>query len=1146
MSPYPIASFTDQSGRSSRQGVALVVTLAMIAIASIMLVTFVNMMRLDRSATFTYSQSIKAEQIGMGGLTLIITQLQGEMAKDALPDTSVGALKPVYTNVTSANILPQSVGTNSAIPILFKISTNAPFFSGSLTQGRLRSTTVSSTTASVNGRSISLSRWGKAYLGTFPANGTAPYWIMMTRGGATNAAGLAFGQTTANAVNNPSLSNTNYIMGRFAYAIYDEGGLLDVTTAGYPTSLNLAQIQALKGTLAGADLSAVNVTASDLVAWRNALTAQSASTYTSYVTNFLSTNSAGRVYPGDTTFLSRQDLIKAAQNGVAGITTSSLTNLTTFTREKNSPSWSPTYNASDLGGNNGSGNIYAYKTQALSSMATNRLTALVRFPATTPASTSLTTYHDDGSIMTYTVNPGDSLIRRRFSLARLNWVGANGPQNGGTDANIQACFGLKWMTSNDALSNGAHVWQYVGPSGSTPQSSIETLDQVAAETREPNFFELLQAGILTGSLAVDGGTNTTFPNTAQRFSMFQILRIGASIIDQYDADSYPTVIEYNQSGSPWQACGVESLPYVNLLKVVSGSDPSNPSIANSTGALAIYYLIGLWNPNQATTIGTVPDVRVRLKGSVAMLCSWATGLNPGTPYGWLNGPTAYGIGYTKTLNAVLPLANAASVGSRGFSTPGLITANDISTPVTDPGPSGSNWAMTPAELSNSAGVATNRGKTYVAYRMPDLYLNANQISMPGLNWQNGSYWGAMQACFSIASNAPFACMIEFKNTENIWIPYSFSHGNNDPLTWQASGSPWETRFSVVPTAGTVPPLSDTYSKGPLYMTNDPRSIRFGFWQYTRNFTTTPPERAPDVLTSALWPSEAEVATSPYKTTFLSYGYGGGNPAPADAGNVPPIFGTSYYPAQLCRNNTANTSPTSSYQDLDKIRRIGDSGRYTSGYTTGNPFQNVADRPVILNRPFLSVGELGYVFRDNPWRSLDLFSANSADSGLLDFFSVREEATTVISGRVNLNSRNPAVLAAIVKGITSDVMNNTQLSANASSIATSLVAYTATTPLVNKSQLAAFGATLASGNFSGTTEENIKPQREAFIRALASVGQTRTWNLLIDLVAQSGKITPNATSLDQFAVDGERRYWLHLAIDRFTGEVIDKKLEVVTQ
>ena len=32
----------------------------------------------------------------------------------------------------------------------------------------------------------------------------------------------------------------------------------------------------------------------------------------------------------------------------------------------------------------------------------------------------------------------------------------------------------------------------------------------------------------------------------------------------------------------------------------------------------------------------------------------------------------------------------------------------------------------------------------------------------------------------------------------------------------------------------------------------------------------------------------------------------------------------------------------------------------------------------------------------------------------------------------------------------------------------------------------------------------------------------------------------------FFVEGEQRYWVHVAIDRFTGQVIDKQIEVVNE
>ena len=82
-----------------------------------------------------------------------------------------------------------------------------------------------------------------------------------------------------------------------------------------------------------------------------------------------------------------------------------------------------------------------------------------------------------------------------------------------------------------------------------------------------------------------------------------------------------------------------------------------------------------------------------------------------------------------------------------------------------------------------------------------------------------------------------------------------------------------------------------------------------------------------------------------------------------------------------------------------------------------------------------------------------------------------------------------------------------------------------------------------------TDQLVKTQREAVPRALASAVQTRTWNLMIDVIAQSGRYPPTATTaadLPNFIVEGEQRYWVHVAIDRFTGQVIDRQVEIVKE
>jgi hypothetical protein len=82
------------------------------------------------------------------------------------------------------------------------------------------------------------------------------------------------------------------------------------------------------------------------------------------------------------------------------------------------------------------------------------------------------------------------------------------------------------------------------------------------------------------------------------------------------------------------------------------------------------------------------------------------------------------------------------------------------------------------------------------------------------------------------------------------------------------------------------------------------------------------------------------------------------------------------------------------------------------------------------------------------------------------------------------------------------------------------------------------------------DKTIMRRRGAPIRALSNAGQVRVWNLLIDLVAQTGRYPQAAASASNpaaaFLVEGERHYWVHVAIDRLTGQVIDKQVEVVKE
>jgi hypothetical protein len=277
----------------------------------------------------------------------------------------------------------------------------------------------------------------------------------------------------------------------------------------------------------------------------------------------------------------------------------------------------------------------------------------------------------------------------------------------------------------------------------------------------------------------------------------------------------------------------------------------------------------------------------------------------------------------------------------------------------------------------------------------------------------------------------------------------------------------------------------------------------------------------------------------------------------------------------------------------------------SGVSETGTYQGQS-RPYFLHRPFRSVAELGYVFSGTPWKNIDLFTPQSGDAPLLDVFSATETpgapggAFPLEAGVVNLNTRQEPVLQAILAGSYVDeaLLTGTNPSSTAgtdpNSIFTpitgqqanliltatgSILAFTSGTntspgqgPLENVSDLVGrWSAPLAQSSGTNTTNgytgpmgiltndyasaftgnqaltmENVDRFREAFIRPLAAVGNTRVWNLLIDVVAQTGRYPAGTSNVANFVVDGEQRYWVHVAIDRFTGQVLDKQVEVVKQ
>jgi Putative Ig domain len=448
---------------------------------------------------------------------------------------------------------------------------------------------------------------------------------------------------------------------------------------------------------------------------------------------------------------------------------------------------------------------------------------------------------------------------------------------------------------------------------------------------------------------------------------------------------------------------------------------------------------------------------------------------------------------------------------------------------------------------------------FVGFRLNDFLMSA------GPNQRLMLQMGADGSTPSNRFNATLE--VDASGNGTAWVPYDHFVGINDPTSW-VTDAPLPVRDSGNP-GGVPPPFSNaqlTQSPPAVYMKADPRATRFGIFQMDTNPTTN------SRIVSSLWPSASGTVPN---------GFGGtvGTTYPGPVEHAPNRFASAaYYPGTFCINPT-NGLPDSprdtavtTYPDNDGVIRPGDAlypgAASTTGASTPYYATPTSYHPIMLNRPFRNVAELGYAFRDLPWKTLDFFSDKSADAGLLDIFTINDGAQvldangnvvgmappTKAAGSVNLNTTQAADLQSVLAGTILDEINSTIVNStgtgdtDAPVLANRIVTATSTTPMQNKSELLTrAGLPTQILPTASNDNQSVKARREVVARTLSSVSQTRVWNLLIDVVAQTGRYKPNAQSLqNDFVVEGETHYWVHVAIDRFTGQVIDKQIEVVTE
>jgi hypothetical protein len=362
-----------------------------------------------------------------------------------------------------------------------------------------------------------------------------PTWIHISRDGA-NPKTFAKNLTENNL--NDGTVNPGYVVGRYAYNLYETSGLIDLNVAGYPSADGPdKQRVGDKGSLVFADLGrlpGMNQSAVDgLAGWRHDWQAQPLE----YISH---SEGSGwrRMAANDNVFLDRQDMLAFANANPELLPRETLPFVTHFSRDLDAPSHRPDPTRPKIARNARSGGNDA-------------------FGADNTVNPDLAAYDE---------TRGRPLLERRFPLERLKWVatpdGASGPLDA---ARAERYFGLRWQGT---------YWEYVH---ARANGDLYTLQDVPAD-REPNFFEILRATVLAGSLGRQYAARG-HDDIDQQLSMhtrggvdasvnLNILEMGACLIDQYDEDSHPTAIMLPGPVRPFFAYGKEDVPYLNRLSAI--------------------------------------------------------------------------------------------------------------------------------------------------------------------------------------------------------------------------------------------------------------------------------------------------------------------------------------------------------------------------------------------------------------------------------------------------------------------------------------------------------------------------------------------------------------------------------------------------
>lgn len=1236
----------DGCGSRTNRGAALVLVLTTMSLLAVALLAFLAHALSARQIANLSARQTAVDLLAQGAVATLLGDLRDEMAAGSYPPPSHN---PLLIPSSPFTAVPSRVGSHDALPNLLKRSAaQKRFYDGpnyDLERYPPSSRAISQPSdAAVEGR-VSRERWNRSLL--LPKHPdfleddlcvlprpefVVPDWTPVAR----NA-------------DNPARED---VAGRYAYLLFDEGGLLDANVAGHPLETTTASPRpgqmtsaqsiefSRKGSLAFADLTRLGLsrTESDqLVGWRNYASAQplgelprlrfdadlaraSVSRYQRAVLahtggHLTGLNQSLFLGQSDRAFTGRQALMSFLLNGLRPNATrrpalqNALQYLGTFSRGLNQPSLTPDPDRPRIGGPSSAGpDLNAYRGNNTAHQLDDQINPAFLSVRRRPSPEAGSTAGED-----------KPLVDRRFPLSRLSILtldAVSAPQSA-----IHRLFGLTRARPEDP-------WLYEHGIAHRQIGRLEDVAALIDPPRDPDFVELLKATLCVGSLgkaAATDGLAGLFQYRRDIAVDLQVLQIAANLIDQADPDGFPTRIILPDGT---EIRGVENLPYFYRVRVgplhVRLPDPMGRApwlpAANSPPlrdeGLGLFLLQPeIWNPHdQNAALGSPRPNEFRIV------------METGEP----------GVAQTGgTSTASVQFRSNESQGLLAFGAPVAFTADSTSLLFSVPS---ARFYREPTLLCRSGlpvgsdlRTGPAHGLRQIAGALPD-----GSIRDAAQPVENGGYVGACLGDFPLRQVLPDKTVATAQkvsanfSASSVIVRLQCRYPSGQWLTYDEKLLHVPALEATLPGGRPgrppAPPgllLGESQSWGQCA---DPRTARFGF---------AIGRPAPvDVLNAAACALPSHRPDSGAGLAIHDSGAPGAGLNPRLTNGLlgwgPPtlIFGNGAAPWRpgllsqnrvdgpddgnfLGRPDAVPAGPPIFYRDPDLVVRRGSAafvvpGRAPAGQalsavaSTGLPTATATlypgltpspqsqSRPIVLNRPFRSVAELGVVFRDQPWKDLDFFTPETADSGLLDVLSLREDTSPlgIVAGCVNLNTRQVPVLKAVLAGTcrdeiatlpAADWQRHTQpplSDEEAEALALSLVAHTSQAtapkgPLRNLSELVGryvkgFQPPPGSAGHQADTPFNgwsadwtyldvpgkapqIVPRfRQTALRALADSGNTRVWNLLIDLVAQTGRYPEGSKNWEPFHVSAEKRFWVHVAIDRWTGRVLDQDWEEVRE